>query len=250
MSHLPTLPLAYCHIPDFDGYRVSNHGVVQSDWVNGPGGWSHGQWHDLHPTDNRYGYFYVDLWRDGERHRRFIANLVLECFKGSRPEPEYEACHAPDPDKSNNREDNLYWGTHQQNVDDMVAQGTRLQGSRLYNAKLTEQDVVEIRRLHEQEGVSCRRLAKVYQVDRTNIQKIVNNEAWTHVTLTARGRLANGELVKGSKNHSAKLTEQDAAEIRRLHEQEGLNYKQIAKLYPIGRHAISNIARRKTWRHV
>jgi hypothetical protein len=45
--------------------------------------------------------------------------LVLETFVGPKPTPKHECCHRDD-DRSNNAVENLYWGTHAENMRDIV----------------------------------------------------------------------------------------------------------------------------------
>lgn len=54
---------------------------------------------------------------------RLVHHLVLEAFVGPRPDGA-EARHFPDRDKTNNRVDNLHWGTAQDNSDDKKVHGT------------------------------------------------------------------------------------------------------------------------------
>ena len=54
---------------------------------------------------------------------RLVHHLVLEAFVGPRPEGA-EARHFPDRDKTNNRAENLLWGTAQDNSDDRKIHGT------------------------------------------------------------------------------------------------------------------------------
>ena len=68
------------------------------------------------------GHVYV-LQRDGNwtevqrEYGRYVANLVLETFKGHKPTPKHECCHSDD-NSENNHADNLYWGTHRENMQD------------------------------------------------------------------------------------------------------------------------------------
>jgi hypothetical protein len=66
------------------------------------------------------GYLQV---RIGGRKRRKIYHLVLEAFVGPRPDGT-EAMHL-DGDRSNNALTNLRWGTHSENVKQIVFDGRR-----------------------------------------------------------------------------------------------------------------------------
>lgn len=63
----------------------------------------------------------VYLCRDGEKTVRKVHQLVLEAFVGPRPKG-YEACHKNDV-STDNRLENLYWGTREQNVSDQKRNG-------------------------------------------------------------------------------------------------------------------------------
>lgn len=54
-------------------------------------------------------------------------------------------------------------------------------GSSLPQAKLTEKDVCEIRRLSS-EGVTTYRIAKQFSVNYNSIKAVVNRQSWKHVT--------------------------------------------------------------------
>jgi hypothetical protein len=77
------------------------------------------------------------------------------------------------------REENLYWGTRAQNAQDMVNAGR--QASNRPKAKLTEKDVLEIRRLHIEEGEQAERLAVKFGVQACSISKILHRKTWRHI---------------------------------------------------------------------
>lgn len=71
------------------------------------------------------GYLQVRLWRDNRPHPIYVHKLVLNAFVGIRPE-NLQARHL-DGDPSNNRLDNLAWGTGSENTNDRVFHGTHNQ---------------------------------------------------------------------------------------------------------------------------
>lgn len=83
------------------------------------------------------------------------------------------------------RPDHLFVGTQAENLRDMRAKGREryrgLQGEAHGRAKLTTAEVVEIRRLHREEGWSGLRLAAYYGMGRTSIYHILRNINWRHV---------------------------------------------------------------------
>lgn len=75
-------------------------------------------------------------------------------------------------------------GTAQENMDDMINAGrqVRVRGIRHGLAKLTEQDVLEIRAIYETvSGITQQQLADKYSVDRSAISEIVNRKRWSHI---------------------------------------------------------------------
>jgi DNA invertase Pin-like site-specific DNA recombinase len=84
-----------------------------------------------------------------------------------------------DHQRDNCREDNLYWGTRQNNADDMVTAGR--QAHNKPNAKLTEQDVLEIRRLNSEEGIIAERLATRFGIKACTVSNILNRKTWRNI---------------------------------------------------------------------
>jgi hypothetical protein len=151
-----------------DLYEVSNHGEVR----RGPqgrilkGG--------LHPK----GYLGVVFSGRGQRKGLLIHRIVLEAFVGLRP-PGLEARHR-DGDPTNNRLDNLHWGTSADNEHDKRRHGTVAQGERNGQTKLTELQVREIVRRYAN-GESQRALAVAFGVRQPQISRIVTGRRWNHL---------------------------------------------------------------------
>jgi hypothetical protein len=103
-------------VVDWEGfYEVSDLGRVRSvvDRVRHPA-------KVLNPWIVGVGYRRVDL-RDGRRSSQFVHQLVLEAFVGPCPEG-MEVCHN-DGDPTNNRLDNLRYGTRTGNMQDRTRHG-------------------------------------------------------------------------------------------------------------------------------
>ena len=79
----------------------------------------------------------------------------------------------------NNRIDNLRFGTYRENEADKLRHGTKLVGEQI-NAKLTDGEVMEIRRLRV-EGMTFSGLADAYGVSRHNVKAIVYRRSWRHL---------------------------------------------------------------------
>lgn len=73
-----------------------------------------------------------------------VHTLLLLTFVGPRPSQYYDSCHN-DGNAKNNFIDNLRWDTKQANANDRVKHGTQVRGELVYLAKLTEDQVREIK---------------------------------------------------------------------------------------------------------
>lgn len=113
-----------------------------------------------------------------------LGRLVLLGVKGEPPSPDRNfACHR-DGDPSNNRVENLYWGTHADNMRDSVDHGRALcgAGERHWNSRLTDEDVAEIRRLWEV-GWTRQQITDRYQIDHSHTCKIIKGTVRTRLTV-------------------------------------------------------------------
>jgi hypothetical protein len=79
------------------------------------------------------------------------------------------------------RAEHLFLGTHQDNVADKVSKGRQLKGQKNATAKLTEQNVQEIRATYVRGIVGYERLAKRYGVDPKAIRQVLDGTTWRHV---------------------------------------------------------------------
>lgn len=126
-------------------------------------------------TDNHGGRQTVVLSRKGEMKRFQVHRLVLFAFKSVAPDG--AECRHLDGNHLNNRPDNLEWNTHTVNMQDMSEHGTKLQGEEHPRAKLTENDIREIRAAN----VTERSLAEQYGVSQVAIHFIRTHKTWKHV---------------------------------------------------------------------
>ncbi len=167
---------------EFPGYLVSNCGQVASYWKNA--GRGKGQEIGSIPRILKPNllvkckYLQVTLFRNGIRHYKKIHELVLDAF--AMPRPHGMQCRHLNGRRTDNRPENLAWGTAQENADDRQIHGTQPRGSKHQNSKLTEDDVIEIKRLLKT-GMTCKEIAKGFVVGTSNIKNISCGLAWKHV---------------------------------------------------------------------
>lgn len=120
---------------------------------------------------------YPRLGRTGAMFSTHV--LIADAFIGKRPEG-LEVNHK-DGDKTNNRKDNLEYCTPKENIRHSFEHGLapNQKGSRNPGSKLTEEDVIEIRKL---KGVmSHREIGIIFGVCQPTITCIINRKFWRHV---------------------------------------------------------------------
>lgn len=156
-----------------DLYSVSDCGRVRRD----AGGRGAVAGRVLTIKRNRNGYGYVDLSRGDRKTRRLVHQLVAEAFLPPRPSLGHHPNHL-DTDKLNNHPKNLEWATLAENTAHARANGliAPLRGERNGRAKLTKEQVAEIRSLRGRVGT--REIAKRFGVARSMVQRIHQGRAW------------------------------------------------------------------------
>lgn len=106
-----------------------------------------------------------------------VHRAVLLAWVGPCP-PNYEARHL-DGDPTNNRLTNLRWGTRSENHADRRRHGTMQVGEASPHAKLTEQDVLEMKRLRG--TISQIELAARFGVSQATVSRTLNGKRWVHL---------------------------------------------------------------------
>lgn len=167
----------YRDVVGFPGYRVGNDGSVWSRRTNM--GVTKLYWRRMRTRVDEDGYLRVSLRRGNKSHGCFVAHLVLEAFVGPRPEGAM-SLHFPDPTRTNNRPENLRWGTVKDNSDDKEAMGNTPKGETHGSAKLTTAKVLEMRRLYAT-GMRPLDLSRMFGVTDATVSKITKRRTWKHV---------------------------------------------------------------------
>jgi hypothetical protein len=154
--------------------------------------------------------------------------------------------------------DHLYLGNHTDNARDCIEMGRHhplaSKGELNLHAKLTEQDVQAIRRLHAS-GAVQRRIAEKYGVDRNTVYWIVCRRSWKHLPETKlipqkrEDGMNERHTLKGALHPGAKLTEQDVLKIRKMHAS-GVMQRVIAEKYGIAQGNVWRIVYRHSWKHL
>lgn len=167
-------------LPNYPGYEVSTKGRVLSYW-----GWvTYGDTRTYTITSEpqrlltitiepKEGRSFAMLRKIGRQYRQQVAALILEAFVGPRPSPKLDCRHLSG-DPTDNKIENLAWGTRSQNQIDMVYHGSHP----LY--RLRPVDIPLIRSRLAQ-GDRQQEIAANYGVARQAISAIKTGRSWAHI---------------------------------------------------------------------
>lgn len=155
-------------IPGATRYLITKRGEVYSTCWN--------SLKKLKPKNNK-GYYCVRLKTEEGNKDRYIHLLMLEVFVEKRPigKEKYQARHL-NGNSLDNRIENLKWGTVTENMRDKNLHGTSYRGEKHYRSKLTEQQVLYIRKIVNKDNYSD--IAKEYNVDKYAIRAIMIKRTW------------------------------------------------------------------------
>lgn len=154
-------------IPNFPGYYAKKDGTIWSAWRKN-------KLHKLSFELNSKGYYRVKLGR-GKKH--FVHHLILETFLGPCPEG-MEARHYPSNIRTDNRLTNLCYGTREDNMADKLLCGTDNRGENHPLAKITKEDVLEIRRLDKETNMSRKQIADLYNLHPQYVSSLLRKVTW------------------------------------------------------------------------
>lgn len=173
-----SLPEEWRPVEGFPHYEVSNLGRVRRAFDSPIHPWTKPGM-VRNPRPMRDGYIPINLPRPNgpgmvtiKAHR-----LVCIAFHGPQPSPDHEVAHNNGV-RHDNRASNLRWATTSENQRDRIAHGTTVRGVRNGRAKLSPQEVRQIRALFSG-GRRKAHLARLYGLGQTTITRIVNRTAWS-----------------------------------------------------------------------
>jgi len=172
-------------IEGYPYYEVSNRGRVRSlsRLVKCRGGMRSVVGRVRKTTTTSYGYPQLTLGKDeaGRVQVFLVHRLVLTAFRGPAPGM---VCRHLDGDPLNNRLANLVWGTYKENMADKKRHGTTYSpaGETNPGAKLTEKQVLRIRKLHSTGEYTQKAIAVAYGITTASVHLIVRRKNWKHLT--------------------------------------------------------------------
>jgi hypothetical protein len=122
---------------------------------------------------DKLGYRYTQICRNGRNTRMRVCRVIADTFIEKPTGIKTEVCHRNDI-KSDDRVENLYWGTHSQNGKDAYRNGCRKP-----TRKLSDLDVLSIRNLASS-GKTHASIAKSFNVSQGHVTDIVNGRKRAH----------------------------------------------------------------------
>ena len=160
-------------IEGYDGYFISDEGEVFSS--------KYKEMRLLKHRINRNGRPYVNLSKNGKQKSFEIHRLVAKYFL-SNYDSSLEVNHI-DGVKTNNCVNNLEMVTRKENINHAFLNNLKINpvGEEHWDAKLTEQEVKEIREKYVPYVYGAKRLAKEYGVTDGCIKFILKRKTWKHI---------------------------------------------------------------------
>ena len=202
-------------IPNYEGYLATEDGQIYSE--------KSGKFLKQF-VQNKFGYMGVNLYVGAQEGRsvnfkqRTVHTLILEAFKGQRPE-KHQGCHL-DGNPKNNHKDNLIWGSAKVNGQHKVLHGNSLRGEKNGNCKLTKEQAQFI--LNHHEKFNHVYLASIFGISNFAVKQIVERKTWV-------------DLVKnrvGEKRLEQESIDQIKKEFVRFHSRK-TNVRELASKYGV-----------------
>ncbi len=162
-------------IKGFKNYEISSYGRVRN--FNRYKDINYKRRKILKLKADQEGYFFVNLHKGKYRKMGKISRLVAQHFI---PNPKkLPIVNHLDNDRQNNYYKNLEWNTVAGNNKHMALQGRSTLGTKNPHSKLSEKEVLEIRKLINK--FSIIELAKKYKVSYSSIHCIISRKKWKHI---------------------------------------------------------------------
>lgn len=158
------------NIPNFENeYGITVNGKI----------WSYKNRKWLKQYTSLRGYKRVDLYHKGCKSKHLVHRLVAQTFI-----PNYEhklQVNHIDGNKLNNNVENLEWCTNTENINHAKDMNLIKKGELKTTSKLTDKNVIEIKRYLKLNTFTQVELANMYNISRGVISGIKNNRGWTHI---------------------------------------------------------------------
>ncbi len=180
-------------IPNYPGYFASRDGRIWTTYVksrrlNGTFEFKIGTVPTpINPRNLSCGHLQAPICRNRKHAFPLVHRLILETFVG--PCPSGMECRHLDGNPENNALENLRWGIRKENAGDFHRHNgawagiavTDKRGEKHPQAKLTDDDVRNMRILYETKGIRQVDLAAQFGIKQATVSKILLRQSWSHV---------------------------------------------------------------------
>lgn len=218
-------------IQGYEDYEVSNLGNVRS--------FKNGKMTVIEGWMSAYGYKFHSLRKNGRTKKIGVHHLVLNEFGERRPAEFFGTqkmvARHKNAVRTDNRIENLCWGTMADNSRDRVEHGNSPFGEKCKNHKLTEAQVIEILESPE----SYVELGRRFGVKNKTIHSIKIGKNWAYLH-------RKGTPLTVVRRYRNKLDEIAVRVIRNLK----YSSKSLAHFYGVSITLINMVRRRQWWAHV
>ena len=164
-------------IRGYPKYEISNFGRLRLREPSRkyPAGWV------LRGTIDKSNRRIHGLFNDNGVRRLRVSRLVAEAFIPKSQDQNRTLVVHNDGNPLNNHVSNLRWASYKENGADAIKHRTTLRGEKNPNAKLTMNEVIEIRRRYQAGLANHPQLAAQYGITREAISAIVRRVNWSHI---------------------------------------------------------------------
>jgi len=157
-------------------YEINNNGDIRSTKTK----------QKMHQSKAGAGYLRINAWINKKHITKYVHRLVAEIFIGSCPN-NMEVNHI-DGNKLNNNVSNIEYISHSENLKHAIKIGIRKPSHISRNvgenhglSKLTNNDVIEMRRLWDTGNYTQSELSKTFGINFRRVSCIVRGDSWKHL---------------------------------------------------------------------
>lgn len=169
------------NIPNYPGYHITKDGRAFCRKLRGSTKGTMGDWYEMRYRIN-HGYKHISVWKDAKRKVFKVHRLVAMVYL-LNPDNKSLVCHKNNI-KTDNRVENLYWGTYYDNNVQAIQDGlgNRRKGKEChfynkvgelgYGSLVSDRVRSEILKLSEK-GLSQRYIANKYGISQGGVSRIL-----------------------------------------------------------------------------
>lgn len=154
----------------YPGYEVSNLGRARS--------FKYKKEKFLKPAMGTNGYLLISPSKKGIQKPRTLHRIIAKAFIPN-PLNKPFVCHKNNI-KIDNRVENLYWGTRQDNTNDRELSENHSRGSNSPTSKLNDFQVKRIRLMREIQ-TNGKVIANIFKISLTHVYRLASRKRWPHL---------------------------------------------------------------------